>query len=381
MLCDRFLDKKRAPMMLKPANSIIGLLISFILISYADAACSISSGCGGNSGDWDSSARAFLNSDIPGSFIQSNSQNVAVRAEVPNGKGAKSAASKNNNSTAKDNMSSPAITSGKFVNGDMLKPLLGVSTSDLVIDVSNSDQYSKQPHIEDAIQLPCKRFLYENGTLRPISELAKALGDAGISREDSVVVYEDSKALRNATFVLWIFLYMGQDDAKILDGSLSDWIATGLPIETQVSTRKPVKYEPKIRTNLLADYEYVSSGEAQLVDVRSFQEYALKPLRSLIRIDPTMVLDSNGRFRDPSQLNDIFSKLRADRVVAAYSDDGLEASIIWCALRLSGFDSRLYAWKDKPPQLPSPASEGNTTKLGSSGIEPIDTSNYKKLGR
>ena len=101
----------------------------------------------------------------------------------------------------------------------MLKPLLGVSSSDLVIDVSNYDRYSNRPHIEGAIQLPSKEFLNENDTLRSISQLAEVLGDAGISRGDSVVVYGDDPALNDAAFAIWVMLYMGQDDVKLLDGT------------------------------------------------------------------------------------------------------------------------------------------------------------------
>jgi thiosulfate/3-mercaptopyruvate sulfurtransferase len=365
--------------MLKSANGILGLFLSLILISYADAACSISGGCGNDYGDWESSANAFLNSDIPGSFIQSNSLNAALGADVSNGKDIRSAASKSNNSSTNENMALLATVSKKFVNGDMLESLLGVSSSDLVVEVSNGDQYLKQPHIKGAIHLPSYRFLYENGTLRPISELAKVLGDAGISREDSVVICSDDRGLNDATFVHWVMFYLGQDDARVLDGNLNDWMAAGLPLESQINTRTPTIYEPKIRTELLADQDYLSSGKAQLVDARSFQDYAQKPLKGLVRIDPAQVLN-NGRIKDPMQLNDTFSRLDADRAIVVYSEDGLNASIVWFALQLSGYNSLLYSWKDKLAQLPSQAAKENVTKIGTFGRAPIDSSKYRKLG-
>jgi len=144
------------------------------------SACSISGGCGGDSGDWESSAKAFLNSDITGSFIQNNGQNALGVIGVSEGKNVKDSGIemnnfsveranseiKGNNTSAKNNLASPSIRSNKFVNGYLLKPLLGVSSSDLVIDISNYDRYSNRPHIEGAIQLPSKEFLNENSTLR-----------------------------------------------------------------------------------------------------------------------------------------------------------------------------------------------------------------------
>lgn len=384
----------RTPAISRPVNGIIVLLLFFVLISYADAACSISGGCGGDSGDWESSAKAFLSSDIPGTFIQGRALGSAAIVGVTEGVSLKNFTVKNHNSTveinnsaatinssrAKQNLILPSIRSDKFVHGNLLKPLLAFSSSDLVIDASNGDQYSDRLHIEGAINLLSRRFLYENGTLRSISELAKVLADVGISREESIVIYGDDPSLNDAAFILWVMLYLGQEDAKVLDGNLIDWTSAGLPIESQMNTRKPAKYEPKMRKELLADRDYIISGKAQIVDARGFQEYAKKPIKGLIRIDPTQVLD-NGRINDPSQLNETFSKLNASRPVVVYSVDGLDASVVWFALQLSGYDSRLYNWNDKLEQLPPQIAQTNSTSLAAYKTTSTVPSKYKKLGR
>jgi 3-mercaptopyruvate sulfurtransferase SseA len=359
-------------------TGIIGLLLVLILISNADAACSVSGGCGSDSGDWESSAKAFMNSEIPNSFIQSNTQKAAVSTKVPNENDIRNTTSACSiKSSAAGDVVSPAIRSDRFVNDDMFEPLLGVSISDLIIDVSNGNRYSKQPHVKGALHLPSRSFLYENNTLRPVSELAKVLGDAGISRKDKAVVYGDGMALSDATFVLWVMRYLGQDDAKVLDGGLDDWAAAGLPLDTKMNTRRPVTYEPKIRAELLANYDYVSDGKAQLVDARSFQESGKKHIQGSVQIDPAQVLD-NGRIKDPAQLNDAFSGLGKERTVVVYSEDCLEASVVWYALQLSGYDSRLYTWKDWLAHLPV---QGVKRNVSISGAKAIDHSKYKKLGR
>ena len=83
------IDKRNALLLSRPANGIIALLLTLVLISNADSACSISGGCGGDSGDWESSAKAFLNSDITGSFIQNNGQNALGVIGVSEGKNVK----------------------------------------------------------------------------------------------------------------------------------------------------------------------------------------------------------------------------------------------------------------------------------------------------
>ena len=331
-------------------EGFLAVLLVLVLIPNANASCSISGGCGGNSGDWESSANAFLNSDVPGSFIPSDALNGAnVGSEILSDK----ATSKNtlNNTTAISiqleamNYISPSNRSDDFANGGILKPILGVSGSDVVIDATNGNNYSDQPHIKGAIHLPSKSFLYENGTLRPASELAGILGNAGVSREDRAIIYGDRLASGDATFVFWVMRYLGLDDATVLDGGLNHWISANLPQESGPIIRKPTAYEPRIRRELLADYNYVKSGNAQIVDARTFQEFGKKRIPGSISIDSAKVLE-NGRIKDSAQLNDTFSDLGKDKPVVVYSDDGLNASLVWYALQLMGYNSSLYTWND-----------------------------------
>ena len=363
-------------------KGFLAILLVLVLISNANAACSISGGCTGNSGDWESSANAFLNSDVPGSFIPSDALTADVSSEISSDK----VISKNtlNNTTAISIDPEPinyvlsSNRSDDFANGGILKPLIGVSGSDVVIDATDGNNYSDQPHIKDAIHLPSKSFLYENGTLRPASELAGILGNSGVSREDRAVIYGDRLASGDATFVFWVMRYLGLDDAKVLDGGLNDWNSASLPLESGPIIRKPTAYESRIRRKLLADYNYVKSGKAQIVDARTFQEFGKKRIPGSISIDSGQVLE-NGRIKDSAQLNDTFSDLGKDKPVVVYSEDGFNASLVWYALQLMGYDSSLYTWNDWEAHQSTNGSEVSATKPGSRELV-IETSKYKKLG-
>src|SRR5271157_2813394 len=127
-------------------KGFLAILLVLVLISNANAACSISGGCGGNSGDWESSANAFLNSDVPGSFIPSDALTADVSSEISSDK----VISKNtlNNTTAISIDPEPinyvlsSNRSDDFANGGILKPLIGVSGSDVVIDATDGNNYS-----------------------------------------------------------------------------------------------------------------------------------------------------------------------------------------------------------------------------------------------
>ena len=363
-------------------KGFLAILSVLVLISNANAACSISGGCTGNSGDWESSANAFLNSDVPDSFIPSNALKADVSNEISSDKTTSEKALNNTTAIISEpeamNYVSTATRSDSFANGGFLEPILGISGSDVVIDATNGNNYSDQPHIKGAIHLPSKSFLYENGTLRPAPELAGILGNAGIARVDRAVIYGDGSAPADTTFVFWVMRYLGLDNAKVLDGGLNDWRSAGLPLESGPIIRKPTGYEPIIRREILANYNYVRSGKAQIVDARTTQEFGKERIPGSISIDSAQVLD-NGRIEDSARLNDTFSDLEKDKPVVVYSEDGLNASLIWYALQLMGYNSSLYTWNDWEAHQSTDVFKVSAIKPSSRALI-NETSKYKKLG-
>ena len=145
--------------------------------------------------------------------------------------------------------------------------------------------------------------------------------------------------------VLFALRYLGHDDVRALDGGLDNWIAASLPMETKENVRSPVSYAPRPGAELLADYDYVKSGQAQMVDARSFQEFGKSRILNATFISPENVLEE-GRLKKGTDLKDTFARLNASRTVVVYSDDIYGASVVWFALQLMGFDARIYSWQD-----------------------------------
>ena len=338
----------------------VGLLFFLAIIiaasamtSWAEGGCSVG-GCGGGGESWTASAQAFMNSDVPLVGVTGN-QNAksssfssgSVQAGQPVG----GAINKTINSTI--SVSSP-IVSGVYVapgsRADlfpapmMLKSLDAISEKEVVLDVSNRHS-SGQAHIRGSVNIPAKSFFYENGTLRNVTDLAAILGGAGISQEDAVMVYSDSFGSGEATAVLFMLRYLGQEKARALDGGLDNWIAASLPMETKENLRSPASYATRPRAELLADYDFVKSGQAQMVDARSFQDFGKASIGNATLINPENVLEE-GRLKSGTGLKDTFARLNASRTVVVYSDDIYGASVVWFALQLMGFDARIYTWQD-----------------------------------
>lgn len=236
----------------------------------------------------------------------------------------------------------PGTRSELFLEPQMLKSLDALTEGEIVLDASEGRR-SGEAHIIGAIKLPASGLYHDNGSLKSPSELSGMLGRAGVSQSDSVMVYGDTFASGEATAVLLALYSLGQEQVRALDGGLDNWMGASLPLETKENVRPQVRYDPKTRPDIFVDYDYVLSGAAQMVDARSFQDYGAGKIGNATLIRPEDVL-IEGRL-SPG-LNDTFSRLNVSRTVVVYSDDIRESSIVWFALWLMGYDSRVYLWQD-----------------------------------
>ena len=268
----------------------IGILI-LSLIAFApvvDAGC-----CSG--GTWDPSG--FLNSEIGTGQI------------VPPGSAGDSAAGNSGSGTAGTQKSFDRVAS--FPNGAILKAMKSVSSSDVVMDASNTDSYSTS-HIKNAIHIPSKAFLNGEGNLKTDEELAKVLGDAGVSRDDSIVLYAGKESSGEAEFAFLVLRYLGQKDVRLLDGSIGDWKASGLPEEALANILPGKEYGPMVKPQVIAEYQYVKSGQAQVIDVRPFVEFGKGRIPGSIALDPANVIKGD-KIKTGTDLGMVFQRIRSKR--------------------------------------------------------------------
>ncbi|RQW80890.1 MAG: sulfurtransferase [Methanothrix sp.] len=332
---------------------VLGIALALAAMTQSfgtDAKCP-PGGCSSGQDDWQKAAQEFINSDVPGIETSSstNSGSGNFDAGQPVGSSVSSTSSGTSGNTKSSTVSNADFVeadsrAGLFLKGEYLKPLSGISQSDTMVDVSN--QRSKNDgNIIGAINIPSKSFLNDDGTLKSVADAAKVLGNAGISSRDSVIVYSDNFSSGESTFVFWLLRYLGHEDVRALDGGLEDWKKASLPLETKQNARNPTEYTPNPEQELLADYDYVTSGSAQLVDARDFLEYGKGRIPGAAYIGTESLLE-DGRLKSGSELNDTFAKLKINRPVVVYSSDFMSASLVWYALQLMGFDSRVYSWQD-----------------------------------
>ncbi|VVB62740.1 Putative thiosulfate sulfurtransferase [uncultured archaeon] len=337
------------------------LAIMALLISNSLAYCSI---CAALKADpWPNSAQTFLNGNSTAQALSDQSTTQQVAASNPS-------------YVRVDPERSPSFLHVLAPVSSFLQK--GTSSSkpstygyDVILDVSPA----ASEYIRGAISIPYAEFM-NNGSLKPVSEVAKILGEAGISERDSVLVYGQCLPCGvDSAYVYWILKYLGHDNVKILDGGIDDWVAAKFPTETVPKVLPKVTYTPKLNPGLLATYDYVKNGKVQIVDARSFQEFGLGYIPKALNIPYDQVMD-NGQLKGEADLRDLFSSLDRTLPVVVYSDTGAQAGSVWFALEALGYNALLYSWQDwmaNQPSLnivledihadPNPATQGSPVKI------------------
>ncbi len=299
-------------------------VLGILIISLMAFAPVVDAGCSCSVGNWDPSG--FLNADsVTGQSVQSGSAATSPGASPA--------------SPVKE-----VARSDSFPNGKILTPMKSVSSSDVVLDVSNGDSYAKS-HIENAIHIPTKDFLDGASNLKADEELASILGAAGVSRNDSVVLYGNLESSGEAEFAFLVLQHLGQKDVKLLDGSLADWKAAGLPEAALENTKPGVVYNPAVKPGVIVEFDYVKSGQAQIVDARPFVEFGKGRIPGSVALDPANIIKGN-LIKNEGDLSTVFDRLSKDKPIVVYSSDYSRSSLVWYALQLMGYNASVYTWED-----------------------------------
>ncbi|MDN5917906.1 MAG: sulfurtransferase [Pseudonocardia sp.] len=112
---------------------------------------------------------------------------------------------------------------------------------------------------------------YVDGT-----RFAQIMGERGITRDTTIVVYGDKNNWW-AAYALWVFSLFGHEDVRLLDGGRAKWADEGREMTTEAPKPEQVDYpvverdDSKIRA--FKD-EVVAHLGKPMVDVRSPQEYS-----------------------------------------------------------------------------------------------------------
>jgi len=185
-------------------------------------------------------------------------------------------------------------------------------------------------------------------------EFVKLCSELGIANDTAVIFYGD-KSNWFATYALWLFMYYGHQNLRIMNGGRAKWEQEGRQLTKEVPqhTETVYKAKPPARSIRAFRDEVFSHINAKkpLVDVRSPQEYRGEllhmpgyPQEGATRgghIPGAMNIpwskatnEVNGTFKSPADLRQLYESqgINQDKEIIAYCRIGERSSHTWFVL-------------------------------------------------
>ncbi len=109
----------------------------------------------------------------------------------------------------------------------------------------------------DRVSVKDAKYMF---TVLPEAELAKAIGDMGISNDNEVIVYS-SGMLATATRAFWALRYAGHNNVRILNGGLTAWEAANGDVESGDNTYEPTTFTLQLRQDMFVGLDDVQMAQ------------------------------------------------------------------------------------------------------------------------
>lgn len=217
-------------------------------------------------------------------------------------------------------------------------------------------------HIPDAVFLDVNKDLSgqveKHGGSHPLPDrdtLAYKLGEIGIDQNTTVIIYDENNDMFSAR-CLWLFHYLGHDNAYILDGGWTKWIEEGNEVTADIPKKEAKTFKLNPSKNETVDMldvkQKMEEKSAILIDSRSRERYLgkVEPLYKKSGHIPGAknyfwenVFDDEGNWKDTKELKRHFVDLPKDEEIIVSCGSGVSACPNILALKQAGFKNvKLY---------------------------------------
>jgi thiosulfate/3-mercaptopyruvate sulfurtransferase len=222
-----------------------------------------------------------------------------------------------------------------------------IKSDQVILDVRSEADYISG-HIPGARSLYWKN-LQNNGILNP-AQAKEALGRAGLSESDRLLVYGDSSD--GAAFVFWALSYLGHSNISLLDGGVDAVREAGVALTTNATSSRPSNYTVRIVPWLLVTHDNLESmlslADVRVLDARDFSEYGQSRLcNDSICLSQDKLYD-NSRIKGAGTLKDLFGR-RLEKSGTAIVYGTPQAYSLFYSLRIMGYNATLLEgdwWKE-----------------------------------
>ncbi len=249
---------------------------------------------------------------------------------------------------------SSSVTQKSYPNANLLADSDDLTQAGVVIlDTRSADAYS-QGHIPGSISVPWQQFLNMDSNLLATDQLEQALGQMGLTRTLSMVIYDDTTAsFGGAGRLFWMLEVLGCPSVRILNGGWDKWLADGNTAQTVANTRPAAVFTAQVNTVITSDKDYIAArmnnSDFAIVDTREDEEFTGWQrygeargghIAGAVQIPYTWYFSEDKTVLPYENLKELFESrgVTQDKEVTAYCTIGIRSGFAYFLFRLLGYD-------------------------------------------
>lgn len=240
----------------------------------------------------------------------------------------------------------------------------------IIVDAQSAEDYAAQ-HVERAVSIPMSALIinepYDN-MLPEAAQVEEVMGGAGITENDTILVYDNSANMQAAR-IQWTLNIYGNFNVRVVSGGLEALKKAGAAVSTEAAVLPEAEYKTGDRQKtLIVSLDYIkaklNNPEEGLViiDTRTDEEFAEGTIPGSQHINYIWNNYPSGEYKSPMDIQSTYlgKAVYPDMKLIIFCKTSVRAAQTYTALKDAGYkDVRIYdgAWLEysdkEKPQAPS----------------------------